>query len=87
MQPSGIDALKYDDGMFRVENGRTIWLCEEVIRLSGGTIPPGHKVRFLDGNAYNCLRANLRVVPERPESASRCAPRQSTCSTTAISSN
>jgi hypothetical protein len=62
MQPFGRDAFKYNAGPFRVEDGRTIWLCEEVISLRGGVVPPGYRVTFLDGDAYNCTYGNLRVV-------------------------
>ena len=66
--PVGRDAHKYNAGPFRIENGQTIWLCEEVIRLRGGTVPPGYRVMFRDGDAFNCTYGNLRVVRDHAAS-------------------
>ena len=55
-QPDG----KYE-GAYRIENGKTIWLCEEIMRLEGTPVPDGHKVVFKDGNPFNCTVKNLTI--------------------------
>lgn len=44
------------------ENGRTIFMADEILKRAGHTLNAGDRVEYVDGNKLNCQRHNLRIL-------------------------
>ena len=46
----------------REENGKTVYMADEILKRMGHILRPGDTVQYIDGNKLNLQRENLRIL-------------------------
>lgn len=66
VKPVGSERI-HPDGyiMVKIRNGKYVLKHRLIWEMEHGRIPPGHCLKFIDGNPLNCVLSNIRLTTKK----------------------